>query len=109
MEREAWRERMDAECARTSQAKVAIAIGYSAAVVNQVLKGSYKGDLKAVQKAFEGAFMGATVNCPVLGTLASNRCLEIQGQPFAATNPGRVALYRACRNGCPHSRLSQEK
>lgn len=106
---EVWMERLRAECGRISQAKVAIAVGYSPAVVNQVLKGSYKGDLKAVQKAVEGALMGATVKCPVLGTLASNRCLEIQGQPFAATNPGRVALYRACRNGCPNRRLSQEK
>jgi hypothetical protein len=106
---EAWLERLRAECGRISQSKVSVVIGYSPAVVNQVLKGTYKGDLKAVQKAVEGALMGATVKCPVLGALASNRCLEIQGQPFAATSPTRVALYRACRAGCPNSRLSQEK
>jgi hypothetical protein len=68
---EVWLERLRAECGRISQSKVSVAIGYSPAVVNQVLKGSYKGDLKAVQKAVEGALMGATVKCPVLGQRAA--------------------------------------
>ena len=96
---------MRAECARSSQTTVARLIGYSPTVVNRVLKGNYEGDAQAVQKAVEGALMGATVNCPVLREIAANRCLEIQGQPFAATNPTRVALFKACRSGCPHSRL----
>jgi DNA-binding transcriptional regulator YdaS (Cro superfamily) len=104
-----WRKRLESECARASQAKVAKRIGYSPAVINQVLRGSYKGDLQAVQKAVEGALMGATVRCPVLGDLPSNRCLEIQAQPFAATSPTRVMLHHACRNGCPNSRIAREK
>ena len=98
-------ERLLQECQRTSQAKAAARIGYSPAVVNQVLRGTYKGDLKAVKKAIEGALMGATVACPVLGELPSNKCLLIQAQPFAATNPTRVQLYQACRAGCRHSRI----
>ena len=106
---ETWLKRLRAECARTSQAKVAAALGYSSSVVNQVLAGAYEGDLKAVQKAFEGAFLGAVVDCPVLGRLAAHRCLAHQRAPFAATNPTRVALYRACRGGCPHSRLGEDR
>jgi hypothetical protein len=60
---EAWLERLRAECGRISQSKVSVVIGYSPAVVNQVLKGSYK--------AVEGALMGATVKCPVLGQRAA--------------------------------------
>ncbi|MGA9722692.1 MAG: helix-turn-helix transcriptional regulator [Candidatus Binatus sp.] len=97
--------RLRAECERTSQTAVAKLIGYSPTVVNRILKGNYEGDAAAVQKAIEGALMGATVMCPVLREIAANRCLEIQGQPFAATNPTRVALFKACRSGCPHSRL----
>ncbi len=102
-----WLDTLRAECARTSQARVAAAIGYSPAVVNQVLKGVYPGDLTAVEKAVRGAFMGATVTCPILGEIASNRCLEEQRRDFAATNPQRVMLYRACRGGCKHSRITE--
>jgi DNA transposition AAA+ family ATPase len=106
MREQEWIARLRAECGRTSQTAVARKIGYSPTVVNRILKGNYEGDLQAVQKAIEGALMGATVNCPVLQEIAANRCLEIQNQPFAATNPERVRLYRACRDGCPNSRLN---
>lgn len=99
---------MRAECKRRSQTAVARLIGYSPTVVNRILKGNYEGDARAVQKAVEGALMGATVTCPVLREIAANRCLEIQGLPFAATNPTRVALFHACRSGCAHSRLNKE-
>jgi hypothetical protein len=104
-----WQKRLRAECERASQSRVAAQIGYSEGVVSAVLSGSYKGDLGAVQKAVEGAFMGATVDCPVLGDLAANKCLEHQRRPFAATNETRVRLWNACRAGCPHSRLTQQE
>lgn len=78
-------------------------IGYSATVVSQVLSGKYAGDLKAVQQKVEGALMGATVDCPVMGDLPRNRCLEYQRQPFAATNPNRVRFSAACPK-CPNRR-----
>ncbi len=90
-------------CEETSQAKVAKAIGYSAATVNLVLKGSYKGDLNAVEKAFRGAFKAETVTCPVLGEIPAHRCISIQRQPFAATNHQRVLLFKACKV-CPHKK-----
>jgi len=93
------------ECERHTQKWVADQIGYSAAVVNQVLKGSYKGDLRAVEKAVRGALLNETVQCPVLGELAGNRCLAYQRLPFSAVNPTRVELYRACR-GCVHNETS---
>lgn len=104
----AWIEALRAECERSSQATVARQIGYSPAVVNQVLKGTYKGDVSRVQAIVEGALLGATVNCPVVGELARNTCLDHQRAPFAATNATRVRLYRACRSGCPHSRMGDE-
>lgn len=101
-----WVLALAEECdARKSQAKVGLRIGYSAAVVNQVLSHSYKGDLSKVEAAVRGAFMGETVECPVVGPIGRDRCLSHQRAPLAATNPQRVRLYRACRNGCPHSRL----
>ena len=100
-----WLAALRAECAVSTQARVAARIGYSAAVVNQVLKGTYKGDVNRVREAVEGGLLGAAVECPVLGELARHRCLENQRRAFGATNPVRVELYRACRSGCPHSRV----
>ncbi len=102
---EDWLDTLADEARRSSQARVAAKIGYSPGVVNQVLGGTYKGDLTAVQKAVEGAFMDGTVECPVMGTLAGNKCLTIQRRKFAGTNPQRVQLWRACRSGCPSSRI----
>jgi DNA transposition AAA+ family ATPase len=102
-----WVDALAEACERSTQKRIADRIGYSASVVNQVLKGVYRGDLSAVEQAVRGALMDLHVECPVLGELAADRCLEIQRQPFAATNATRVRLYRACRSGCPHSRLQE--
>lgn len=98
-----WVAALRAECERTaSQGLVAKRIGYSTAVVNQVLKGAYKGRLRDVEKRVRGALMHQTVTCPVLGEIATNRCLDEQGKPYAATNALRIELRRACPR-CPHA------
>lgn len=104
----AWVRALAAECDRTSQAKVASLLSYSPAVVNQVLKRTYKGNYKAVEMAVAGAFMDATVNCPVLGELNTERCAHYQRQPYANSNAMRVRLFRACRGGCPHYRGKED-
>ncbi len=93
-----WIEALRTEAKNTSQASAATRIGYSPAVVNQVLKGTYKGDLTSVEEAVRGAIMGATVECPVIGDIPRNRCIDHQRRSgrFAATNPTRVQLHRAC-------------
>jgi len=99
-----WLEVLAAQCRRRSQAAVAEDLGVSPAMVNQSLRGRYRGDTERLQALVEGAYMGRTVPCPVLGEVALNQCLDHQTRPFAATNPVRVALYRACRNGCAQAR-----
>lgn len=78
-------------------------IGYSAATISQVLSGNYKGDLNAVRQKVEGALMGATVECPLIGEIPRNRCLDFQRQGYAPTNPLRAQLLRACPT-CPNRR-----
>lgn len=87
------------------QRQAAKDIGYSGTVVNQVLKGTYTGDLKAVQAKVEGALMGAMVECPVIGEMPRNRCVEHQARSrnFATTNPLRVRLAKVCPT-CPNRR-----
>ncbi|HET7300092.1 MAG TPA: hypothetical protein VFJ01_05510 [Oleiagrimonas sp.] len=102
-----WIEILRAACAQASQAAVARKLGYTAPVVSQVLNGTYKGDLKRVQAAVEGALMQVEVDCPLLGLISRQRCVEMQRRPFTPTNPMNVKLYRACRSGCAHSFMPQ--
>ncbi len=98
MNQPAWIEVLRTECQRTSQSQAADRIGYSTAVVNQVLKGTYKGDLSRVEEAVKGALMGATIDCPEIGDIPRNRCIEYQRRSgtSAATNPLRIRLAKAC-------------
>jgi len=100
----AWIAVLRAAAAASSQARIGKRIRYSAAVVNQVLKGTYNGDLTAVEKAVRGALMNETVECPVpgVGEIRKDQCLRFQRQPLKATNQVNVALYRACPE-CPNN------
>lgn len=100
-----WLSVLRTQCEKTSQSAVSKELNYSPAVINQVLKGTYKGNLSTVELAVKGCFMNGVVDCPVVGEIATHYCLAYQKQPFAAINPLRVQLYKACRNGCPHSRI----
>lgn len=105
----AWLEVLRAECERVkSQHKVAKRLGVSAAMVNQVLNGVYKASTERLEALVRGELMHETVLCPVMGEVSKRKCVDVQAQPFAATNPQRVALYRACRSGCPYSSLREE-
>lgn len=109
-----WIEILRAECERTSQGKVAKRLrdasgnGYpSDPLVSRLLSGTYPGEPERLRDLVEGLFGGAHVTCPVLGELRRDACSRHQNAQFASTNPTRVALYRACRGGCPNSHLEQ--
>lgn len=84
---------------------VAQRLGYSSAVLSQTIGNKYPGDLSKVEDKVRGALMGKKVACPVLGSIGRDKCLDVQALPRAVTNSIRTRLYRACRSGCPHSRL----
>lgn len=100
-----WIVALAQECDRTSQNIAAKRIDYSSAAVSQVINGKYSGDLTAIEQAVRGVLMAATVDCPVVGELASDACLAHQKASWSPHNPQRIAFYRACRQGCPHSRI----
>ena len=74
-----------------------------------MLKTSYNGSLTTVEKAVRGRFMQETVHCPVVGEIGAHICLGHQKRAavFTSGSSVRVAIARACRNGCPHSRISR--
>lgn len=89
-------------CRARSQRAVAQQLGYSDATISYVLSNKYQnGDLPKLFLTIRGALMGETVECPVLGEIARDQCLDNQGKPFSTANPARARLYRACRR-CPH-------
>lgn len=96
-----WLDTLREQVAQNGQRRVAKVIGYSTAVVSQVLSGKYTGDWRKVEQKVRGAYLGDTVLCPVLDELAVNLCLEHQARPYRSTNRQAVMLYRACK-GCPN-------
>jgi len=99
-----WVIALAEEAGRTSLTKTARRLGYSASTVSQVVSASYRGDLERVEGMVRGALMATTVDCPVLGEIGKDRCLDEQGRPFAATSAHRAQLYHWCRGRCPHSK-----
>ncbi|GAB4182001.1 MAG: hypothetical protein OHK0024_21170 [Thalassobaculales bacterium] len=92
-----------AACDDTSQSAVARRLGYSASAINQALRRSYLGRLDRLEAAVRARLMATTVTCPLLGEIATARCLDEQQRPFQLhADPLRVQLYRACR-ACPHA------
>ncbi|WKE64362.1 helix-turn-helix transcriptional regulator [Gallaecimonas kandeliae] len=100
-----WLVVLQEQTEKASQRQVAAALGVSASMVNQVLKGTYKGDLDTLRVKVEGHFMHSCVKCPVMGEIPIHECKSNQERPFKSSNPLRVKLFRACRAGCPHSQL----
>jgi len=83
-------------------------IGYSRSAISNVIADKYTGDLGRVEEMVRGALMSLTVDCPVLGEIGRDRCLQEQKEPFRATSRHRAQIYHACRGGCPHSKHRNE-
>lgn len=83
-----------------SQPKAALALNVSVAVVNQLLQNKYAGDVAGMETRIRGQFMAETLECPVVGRLGRQTCLDYQANPMF-TNPVRSALASACPE-CPH-------
>lgn len=94
-------------CTATSQTSVAKRLGISGSQISQALANRYPSPLERLEDQVRGALMGACVACPVLGEIGRDRCLSEQGMPFSPASSVRVRLYRACRAGCPHSRIKE--
>lgn len=106
--RVAWGEDIPAEvvvlaeaCAKDTARAVAKRLGYSDAVVSNMLANKYQGDCEKVFATIRGALMGETVLCPILDEIGRDRCLSEQKRAFSATNSTRARLFHACKT-CPN-------
>lgn len=100
-----WVQALARACDETSQRRVAEALDYSPGAVNGVVNNKWPASTAAIEAAVRRAYMAVTVICPVLGEIGQAECEANQARPFSAANGLRVRLYRACRDGCHHSRM----
>ncbi len=97
----AWVEALATTCDQTSQHRAAKRIGYSAATVSLVLKGSYTGHLTAVERAVNAGILDARVECPVAGDIPLADCIINQKPATRFTNQRQIQFLRTCPT-CPH-------
>ncbi len=100
-----WVRALAIACGRTNQRAVAQALGRSGAMVNQVLKRKYLADTSRIEERVRGLYLDGRVQCPALGELPSQQCQDWRDKSatFAAGNPLRTRMFRACR-ACPINR-----
>lgn len=104
-----WIEALAREADRTTGAAAGNRIGYKGgSIVTSICRGNYNGDWKAVEARVRGALMGELVECPVLGEIARDHCLDEQKKRHIGSSQIRTQLFHACRGGCAHSRLKTE-
>lgn len=105
-----WVLQLAKACDCSSQNKVAKKLGYTGAVVSQVLRNCYPGNMVNVQQRVEGILMGTTLNCPALGELPIHECQawRQKSRHFSNANHQRVMMYRAC-NRCPNNAREDSK
>lgn len=101
-----WIAVLAAHADRTGLKGAAERINYSVSAVSTVISAKYAGDLARVEAMVRGALMAETVDCPVLGEIGRDRCLQEQKEPFRATSAYRARLYHACRR-CTNATQNQ--
>lgn len=103
-----WVLKLADECAASSQNKVAVRLGRSAALVSNVLRNKYQGDMAAVEDMVRGRFMRAIVQCPALGETSTAVCRDwmAKAKTYSNENSERVRMGKHCRR-CP--RMTKEK
>ncbi len=102
-----WVLRLAKDCDQNSLSIVARKIGASNTYIQQAINKTSPSAVTTIEKLAQGYYLGRTVDCPALGEILANDCEHHQKRPFSTTNPQRVRLYKACRNGCQYSRLEK--
>ncbi len=97
-----WVRSLALACQRTSQSRVAAELDRSPAVVSTVLRKKYAGSYDRIEERVRGLLMNGRIDCPALGQLPTHECQDWRekAKVFAAGNPTRTRMFRACRK-CP--------
>lgn len=103
-----WVQGLAQECDRTSQSKVAKALGVSSAMISNIIGSQYQGDMKRAEDLYRGTFKSETLRCPALGDLKLDQCRmwRERSKKLISANARNVTMYRAC-NACPVNTSSE--
>lgn len=98
-----WVEALAKECERTSQNKVAQALGYSGAAVSMVIRNKYAANSQGIEMAVRGALMSENIDCHFLGEIGKDACRQwrVNGKRGVRANRLQIQMARACST-CPH-------
>lgn len=105
-----WVRALAVACGKSSQARVAEALGRSGAVVSNILRNKYRADTARIEERVRGVFLDGRVMCPALGELPAHECQDWRGKSreLAMSNALRARMYRACGR-CPRNAKEAEK
>lgn len=100
-----WIEALVRACDETSQNRVAVRVGYTGAVVSEVIRNRYKGRTDRFEERFRAIFLDGAVACPALGEIGAEACLRWRdrGAELNSSSPAVVRMFRACAM-CPRNR-----
>ncbi|WP_102798757.1 helix-turn-helix transcriptional regulator [Bowmanella denitrificans] len=98
-----WLELLQSKAAELGRRQVEADLGVSKTTLSQVLNSKYPGNLENIQRLVLETYTHQMVQCPILEEISAKRCHSEQIRPFSASNPQRVALFRACQT-CPNNR-----
>ncbi|MCD1597895.1 helix-turn-helix domain-containing protein [Rheinheimera aquimaris] len=101
-----WLELLRQKCEELGRRKVEADLGISKTTLSQILNEKYPGSLANMAAKVTDAYSSDKVQCPVLGSITVQRCATEQSKPFAATNPQRVKLWKACQS-CPLNKANK--
>ena len=106
-----WVETLAVACGvkHSSQAKVAMQLDRSAAIVSQVLRKIYPADMSRIEERVRGLFMNGRLACPGMGEIPMQQCQDWREKAtqVAVGSPLRSRMYRAC-NACPRFLVEQK-
>lgn len=105
-----WVEALVKACDQSSQTKVARRVGYTAAVVSQVIRNSYPARREAIEDRVRAIYLDGLIDCPALGELSAEACLHWRDRAnkLTSSSPAIVRMFRACSK-CPRHARSQEE
>lgn len=95
-----WVAALASACDASGLRATAARLGVSPALVSLTI-GNQQRSTEMIEPRVRSRIMAPMRACPELGLIEEAACLHQQAQPLVTSNPARLALYRACRGGCP--------
>lgn len=106
-----WIAALVRACDVASQNQVARRLGYTPAVVSQVIRNRYGAQMGAIEERVRAIYLGGDLDCPALGTIGSETCLRWRdrSKALSSASPAIVRMFRACQVCHRNARRREEE